>query len=193
MKKVGNVHSCHITLFYFLVSQKRVPCTCPRKRAHTHTHRRTGPLPVGAHGQEGCGHAYMPTHAWYAHTRPHNRTANSGKKILSQLPRMSKIFHKGTFRCLLLLLLLLLSTWGWPGVEGGGGGAWWMGGAYPVCPSPHQGLWNLVKCLESSCTSISILLKSLSSFLMAALSRCVRRVHGLSARRSYSCACVTSM
>lgn len=47
-----------------------------------------------------------------------------------------------------------------------------------------HGLWNLVRCLLSSCTSISWLLKSFSSFLIMALSCGVSRVQGLSARLS---------
>ena len=57
---------------------------------------------------------------------------------------------------------------------------------------PGHGRWKRVRCRESSCTSISEDLKSLSSLRIMALSRGVRRVHGLSARRSYSWACVTS-
>lgn len=46
------------------------------------------------------------------------------------------------------------------------------------------GRWNLVNILLSSWTSISELLNSFSSFLMAALSAGVSLVQGLSARRS---------
>lgn len=46
------------------------------------------------------------------------------------------------------------------------------------------GLWNLVRCLLDACTSISLLLYSLSSLRMAALSAADSRVQGLSARLS---------
>lgn len=49
---------------------------------------------------------------------------------------------------------------------------------------PHYGRWNLVNCRLSSWTSISVLLNSFSSFLIAALSAGVSLAQGLSARRS---------
>lgn len=51
-------------------------------------------------------------------------------------------------------------------------------------PTLHYGRWNLVNCRLSSWTSISVLLNSFSSFLIAALSAGVNLAQGLSARRS---------
>lgn len=55
---------------------------------------------------------------------------------------------------------------------------------HPHHQAPPQGRWNLVNCLLSSWTSISLLLNSFSSLRIAALSAGVNLVQGLSARRS---------
>lgn len=61
----------------------------------------------------------------------------------------------------------------------------WSGpSVFPKSLAPHYGRWNLVNCRLSSCTSISVLLNSFSSFRIAALSAGVNLAQGLSARRS---------